>query len=653
VAVNRAELWAHWQGTAEAVGFNHAQQQALADRAIARAAEPDHALRHEAVGDLAAPRAVSQAIEKLSERQSVFAKSTLEAEAGKLALGRSRSAQIAAAIDAARAEVLIEKPFVDKRGFTYEGFTTHEMIGIERAMLAHEAAGRGTAAPLLVRSEAALTVARASAESELEGRSWTQDQTRATIGVLSSRNRIMAVQGFAGTAKTTTVLATVAAQARRQGLDVKALAPTAAAAMTLGSAIDQPGVTVARHLIDQQRLDGPPQRAALWIVDEASLLSARAMERVMTAANAAQARVLLVGDAKQLGSVEAGAAFGQLQSAGMETFKLAEIVRQTNPLTREAVEAALDGDAKRALAALDRGGGRVVEVPDTATRMEALAKAYRELSPAERRQTIVIDPTRAGRDALTEAIRQQLANAGALSDHRLMVSALDAKGLTRAEAKDAASYTKGDVILFGRDYTDKGVTAGRAYTVERMDPERNAVMLKGPVGEAVDWRPRQWGASATAYDPRTMELRIGDAVMATRNDGPLGRTNGLRGEITGLNPEDQTARVRWANGRSQTLDLTAPRDQHVRHGYVETAHAAQGRTADRVLIHAESRQTNLLDQRLLYVALSRAKSEAVIFTDDRAKLLKTLQERAGERQTALEMPNRALESKAPTLQASI
>ncbi|MEG3085367.1 AAA family ATPase [Sphingomonas sp. PB2P12] len=36
---------------------------------------------------------------------------------------------------------------------------------------------------------------------------------------------------------------------------------------------------------------------------------------------------MLVGDVQQLGSVSAGRAFGQLQHAGMETPKLAEIVR--------------------------------------------------------------------------------------------------------------------------------------------------------------------------------------------------------------------------------------------------------------------------------------------------------------------------------------
>lgn len=57
----------------------------------------------------------------------------------------------------------------------------------------------------------------------------------------------------------------------------------------------------------------------------------------------------------------------------------------------------------------------------------------------------------------------------------------------------------------------------------------------------------------------------------------------------------------------------------------------QGHTAERVLIHADSRATNLVDQKMLYVAVSRAKASAAVYTDDCAKLASVIRERAGER----------------------
>ena len=141
-------------------------------------------------------------------------------------------------------------------------------------------------------------------------------------------------------------------------------------------------------------------KPAAWIVDEASLLSARDTAKLFEMAEKQNARVILVGDVKQLGSVEAGAAFAQLQGAGMETAKLGEIVRQTNAATKEAVQASIEGDARKALAALDRGGGSIIESPDRAERFAAIAKQYAALDPATRAKTLVIEPSREGRDTL-------------------------------------------------------------------------------------------------------------------------------------------------------------------------------------------------------------------------------------------------------------
>lgn len=198
------------------------------------------------------------------------------------------------------------------------------------------------------------------------------------------------------------------------------------------------GGTVARHLLTPE---GKTQSGPVaWIVDEASMLSAHDMARLLVAADKTHARVVLVGDVQQLGSVGAGAAFAQLQSAGMETAKLTEIVRQTNPLTKEAVEASIEGDARRALQALDRGGGKIIAQRNPTDRMKAMAKDYAALSAKDQRRTIVIDPSRNGRDALNAEIRMQLMAKGRLSGDPVTMRTLESKGLTRAEAHDARSY---------------------------------------------------------------------------------------------------------------------------------------------------------------------------------------------------------------------
>ncbi len=631
---DQVDLTRDWRATADTAEFNEKARIGLVKAAEVRAASAGYQVALADRGAITANRAVAFAAEKLGERQSVFAESALQEEAGRYGFGKVRHSAIAEAIGSSRDNGELEtRDYLDKRGARFAGFTTRANIENEKTLMRMEALGRGQFSPIASSIDAAKIVAQAIKASAALGHAWTPDQKQATASLLASRNRITAVQGYAGTAKTTTVLATYAREATARGVRVTALAPTASAASVLGEALNMRGDTVARHLLAPE---GKAQSGPLaWIVDEASMLSANDMVRLLVAAAKANARVILVGDVKQLGSVGAGAAFAQLQAAGMETAKLAEIVRQTNPLTKEAVEASIEGDARRALQALDRGGGKIIEQRDPTERMKAMAKDYAALSAKEQRRTIVIDPSRNGRDALNAEIRMQLMTKGRLSGDVVTMRTLESKGLTLAEARDARSYEVGDMVRFARDYKAKGIERRETLTVTGVDPEKNAVRLEKAGGQSVDWRPRQWGAAKSEFfTPGSVELMKGDRIEFTRNERALSRTNGTRADVIAINADDRTARIRLDNGKFQTLRLDTASDQHVRHGYVQTAHAAQGRTAERVMIHADSKATNLVDQKMMYVAISRAKASASVYTDDSSKLESAMRERAGEKHVA-------------------
>lgn len=631
VASDHMSLVTNWRATASEAGFGTDARLEMVRAAEEKAVSLDHR-SDMAMQATMADRAVARAAAKLGERQSVFSAAALHEEAGRLALGKVSYAEITASIDAAAKQgELLDRTFLDRRGAAFTGFTTRQNVETEARMLRIEAEGRGALLPIA----SPLAAAKAAAtRAERAGFDWNVDQRRATEQLLSSRNRITALQGYAGTAKTTTVLATFAHEAEARGVSVVALAPTASAAMVLGEALGTRGDTVARHLLSPQRSHGGPPAA--WIVDEASLLSARDTARLFDLAEQQNARVILVGDVKQLGSVEAGAAFAQLQSAGMATAKLGEIVRQTNEAAKEAVLASIEGDARKALAALDRGGGQVIENADRAERFAAIAERYAGLDKVGRARTIIVEPSREGRDALTADIRAELTQSGALTGPGITMQSLANKGLTRAEAHEPMSYERGDVVRFSIDYPDKGVRRGEAYRVENIDPAKAAITLKSEGGREVDWRLRQWGAGKVqAFEPQSLELKAGDSIRFTRNDREAGRINGGRGEIVSIDEPTRSVTVRARDGKTATLHLDAARDRHIAHAYVDTAFAVQGRTADHVIVHADSRATNLVDQKSFYVGISRAKQTATIFTNDRAKLVSAISERAGQVQTAI------------------
>lgn len=627
---NRAGLVREWRTTADRAGFGQTERQELVEAARLAADHADHGPVLAAQGELAARQAVAFAAENLGERQSVFSAADLEKEAGRYGMGKVTAAQIGNAITRLnRDDELVPRTFLDKRGAEFAGFTTVTNIDNERRLLRAEVEGRGAVAPILSATQAAKAVARAELQSDHR---WNTGQRDATRALLSNTNRVTALQGYAGTAKTTTVLATLANVARAKCHAVTPLAPTASAARTLGDALDMRGETVAKHLT------GNPQgaRGGIWIVDEASMLSARDMASLLELGARANARIVLVGDVKQLGSVGAGAAFAQLQNAGMQTAKLDEIVRQTNTATKGAVLASIEGDARKALAALDRGGGTILEHVDRSERFAAIAKAYAALDAKQRSRTLVIEPSREGRDALTAEIRAELTKSGALSGPAITMQSLVNKGLTRAEARDPSSYERGDMIRFTRDYADKGVLRSEAYRVDRINSAKAAITLKSEDGRDIDWRLRQWGASKVqAFSVQPLELKAGDRIQFTRNDRELGRINGGRGTVTAIDEQSRSVIIRDPRGQPQTLNLDTTRDQHIRHAYVETVFAAQGGTADHVLIHADSRATNLVDQKSFYVSVSRARESAAIYTNDRVKLASAINERAGLAQTAI------------------
>lgn len=84
------------------------------------------------------------------------------------------------------------------------------------------------------------------------------------------------------------------------------------------------------------------------------------------------------------------------------------------------------------------------------------------------------------------------------------------------------------------------------------------------------------------------------------------------------------------------LDLAHLADQHVRPGWVRTIHSSQGATYDRVMAHLGSFRANTVDAASVYVAISRAKTSAAIYTDSRAGLTEALGLRDGAQVRAID-----------------
>jgi hypothetical protein len=163
-----------------------------------------------------------------------------------------------------------------------------------------------------------------------------------------------------------------------------------------------------------------------------------------------------------------------------------------------------------------------------------------------------------------------------------------------------------------------------------------------PMTRSRDWfdgrvggRAHQRGTGGKLLRGRRLLCR--GRACAVRRAGAGVEDLGLSGDV------DRDAFRDLLEGRFEDKKLGTPRDGQIEHrpGWDVTLSAPKSVSvmaqvaADRVLIHADSKATNLIDQRSFYVAVSRARVAATVFTNDCGKLLSAIGERAGIAQTAL------------------
>ncbi len=100
------------------------------------------------------------------------------------------------------------------------------------------------------------------------------------------------------------------------------------------------------------------------------------------------------------------------------------------------------------------------------------------------------------------------------------------------------------------------------------------------------------------------EFSIGDRIQFTAPDKQLGITNRDLAVIESIAPD---GRISARLDDSRQIDFNAAEHRHFDHGYAVTSHSSQGLTAERVLIHADTRvHPDLLNSRFGYVAVSCA-----------------------------------------------
>lgn len=295
----------------------------------------------------------------------------------------------------------------------------------------------------------------------------------------------------------------------------------------------------------------------------------------------------------------------------MRTSQLDQIVRQRdNPELLKAVEHLATGKTEEGVRLLQEQG-RVTEIRDGNERIAAIARDYTD-GPDN---TIVVSPDNRSRQAINEAIRTRLRENGSLADDgREFQTLFHRSDMTGADREWAGRYQAGDIVHYGTGSKALQIARDSVATVVSTAARSNTLTVMRDDGESVTYDPTRL-KGVNVYREVTREFATGDRIQFTASNKELGISNKDLGTVTKLEDGQIAVQMDSKDGRTLTFDPAQMRTFD--HGYAVTSHSSQGLTLGRVIVNIDTDSSRtLINTRLAYVSVSRAETEARIYTND-------------------------------------
>jgi AAA domain/TrwC relaxase len=439
-ATGRAVLQAHHAGLAEAVGY-------LDEHIGARRG-------HGGVQHVSGQGLLAVGFDHRTSREGDPLLHTHLVIANRVAgVGRTELEALADRFLAERAVSVVADRTLDERRWS-----TPELLAVEQRLVA-AAVGRTGEQKARVSHEA---VRGALAAHPTAG----ADQQAMVRDVCQGGQGVGVVVGRAGTGKTFAL--GIARHAwQLDGYRLLAAAPTGIASMSLQGEGFEDVATCDRLLGDLHRGTEQLNARTVLVVDEAGMLGSRKLTRLLEHAQQAEAKVVLVGDDRQLAAIDAGGGFRALRLR-LGASELVENRRQQQAWEREALELVRGGLVEEAVAAY-RAHDRVVAADSKPAATLVLLQDWwavqQEAEEDPAREVIVLAARRAEVDRLNTACQELLAARGRLGSERLQV--------------EDRQLAVGDRVVCGRNaIAELGVANGSRGTITALDPHARTLTIR-------------------------------------------------------------------------------------------------------------------------------------------------------------------------------
>ncbi len=453
-------------------GARRAARQAEHGESAERAAEHLAIARRNGEAILAEPGVVLDAI---TRQHSTFSRRDLARFVDR---HTADGEQFAAAMAKVEASPELVRVGVDGRG--QDRFSTREMLAVEQRL--------ETSA--LALSESRTHAVKADRRRVAMAGSGLGAEQAAAFGHVTRSRDLTVVVGYAGTGKSTMLgVARQAWEAEGYRVVGAALSGIAAEGLEAGSGIGSR--TLASLEFGWKDGRDLLTRRDVLVVDEAGMVGSRQLERVLSAAKAAGAKVVLVGDPEQLQAIEAGAAFRAVAER-VGSVEITEVRRQREAWQREATRELATGGTGKALQRYEQYG-MVHESETREAAMVSLVAGWdteRRAAPLATR--VMLASTRADVAELNGLAREQLRAAGELGPDQVVET-----------ERGERSLAVGDRVMFGRNERGLGAQPDGRGGVAVKNGTLGTVLAVEAGGERltvqVDGQGGQEGKDVTFY----------------------------------------------------------------------------------------------------------------------------------------------------------
>ena len=445
-------------------------------------------------------------------------------------------------------------------------------------------------------------------KTALAGNDLKSDQLEAIRLLARSNSRFIKFQGHAGTGKTT-ALRTALPPLKKEGYTLIGLSTTGASTQELAdTGVFDRVMTLQKYLLVPEG-----NERTVLVIDESSQIGRDQMLSLLHFANRKQMpRVLFQGDAKQMGGVQAGEPFKDMEKAGVRSVILDQIIRQKDVRHRRGLIELTQEKLRDAFKTLKP---EIHEI-SSENMIEHTIKAWEKTGDVK---TPIIIQTNKQKAEINQAIKdKQVGNK--LGKAHLALNTWQPVYKSDEEKRFVSSYENATHIRFNRDYKSLKIQRGDIYKVEGID-SREAQLVLTKDGRTRKFKPANYKMGRGAVELYKQEKRVlheGDRIRFTRGGHRQPVFNNDYGTVKTIEGEKVTFELDRGKTLSLTLEDTAIR--HIDHAWANTTHAFQGKTVEHAVVVMPSRRSPLTSLESLYTSASRHRLSLTIITDNADRL---------------------------------